>query len=44
MKMIFMSGYTDHILTNTGTLDPNTRYLQKPFTITQLSAVLRDAI
>jgi len=44
MKMIFMSGYTDHILTNTGTLDPNTRYLQKPFTITQLAAVLRGAL
>ncbi|HWC98743.1 MAG TPA: PAS domain S-box protein, partial [Candidatus Sulfopaludibacter sp.] len=41
MKAIFMSGYTDRILTNTGTLDSNTHYLQKPFTMVQLAEVIR---
>jgi two-component system cell cycle sensor histidine kinase/response regulator CckA len=43
MKVIFMSGYTDRILTDTGKLDPSTEYLQKPFTLNQLAEVLRRA-
>jgi two-component system cell cycle sensor histidine kinase/response regulator CckA len=41
MKVIFMSGYTDRILTDSGKLDPSTVYLQKPFTLDQLAEVLR---
>jgi two-component system cell cycle sensor histidine kinase/response regulator CckA len=43
IKVIFMSGYTDHILTQSGTIDPATLYLQKPFTVSQMAAVLRQA-
>jgi PAS domain S-box-containing protein len=43
MKVIFMSGYTDRILTDTGKLDSSTQYLQKPFTLSQLAEVLRRA-
>ena len=41
MKTIFMSGYTDRILTDSQRLDTHTPYLQKPFTLTQLAAILR---
>jgi two-component system cell cycle sensor histidine kinase/response regulator CckA len=37
MKAIFMSGYTDRILTN-----PHEHYLQKPFTLLQLAEILRQ--
>jgi two-component system cell cycle sensor histidine kinase/response regulator CckA len=40
-KTIFMSGYTDRVLTDTHALDSNTPYLQKPFTLAQLSEILR---
>ena len=42
MKAIFMSGYTDRILTNTGALDSSAAYLQKPFTMAQLAEILRQ--
>jgi len=42
MKAIFMSGYTDRILTNTGTLDSSAAYLQKPFTLDQVAEILRQ--
>jgi two-component system cell cycle sensor histidine kinase/response regulator CckA len=41
LKVIFMSGYTDQVLSETGRLDPSIVYLQKPFTLTQLDEVLR---
>ncbi len=41
LKVIFMSGYTDQVLSDTGRLDPSIVYLQKPFTLTQLDEVLR---
>jgi CheY-like chemotaxis protein len=41
MKTIFMSGYTDRILTGAHTLDTHTPYLQKPFTLAQLAEILR---
>jgi CheY-like chemotaxis protein len=43
VKVIFMSGYTDRILTESGTIDSATLYLQKPFTVSQVAAVLRQA-
>jgi PAS domain S-box-containing protein len=42
MKAVFMSGYTDRILTDTGTLEFSAAYLQKPFTRAQLAAILRQ--
>jgi two-component system, cell cycle sensor histidine kinase and response regulator CckA len=39
-KVIFMSGYTDRIMTRDGILDDSVAYLQKPFTAEQLSATV----
>ncbi len=43
MKVIFMSGYSDHVLSDAGRLHLSTLYLQKPFTVAQLADVLRRA-
>jgi two-component system, cell cycle sensor histidine kinase and response regulator CckA len=43
MKVIFMSGHSGRILTETDRLDPSLVYLQKPFTLAQLAEVLRRA-
>jgi PAS domain S-box-containing protein len=43
LKTVFMSGYTDSVLTESGTIESGTLYLQKPFTAAQLAAVLRRA-
>jgi DNA-binding NtrC family response regulator len=32
MKILFMSGYTDRIMTETGVLENSVAFLQKPFT------------
>jgi PAS domain S-box-containing protein len=42
MKAVFMSGYTDCILTDTGSIDFSAAYLQKPFTMAELAALLRQ--
>lgn len=43
MRVIFMSGHSGCILTETDKLDPSIVYLQKPFTLPQLVAVLQRA-
>jgi two-component system cell cycle sensor histidine kinase/response regulator CckA len=43
IKVIFMSGHSGRILTETDKLDPSIVYLQKPFTLAQLAAVLQRA-
>jgi CheY-like chemotaxis protein len=40
-KVVFMSGYTDRIMSHDGVLDESVVYLQKPFTAEQLSAAVR---
>jgi hypothetical protein len=32
MKVLFMSGYTDHAILSQGILEPGIAFLQKPFT------------
>jgi two-component system, cell cycle sensor histidine kinase and response regulator CckA len=39
-RVLFMSGYTDRIMSPDGILDPSVAYLQKPFTADQLSAAV----
>jgi two-component system cell cycle sensor histidine kinase/response regulator CckA len=43
MRVIFMSGHSGCILTETDKLDSSIVYLQKPFTLAQLVAVLQRA-
>ena len=43
-KVVFMSGYTDRIMSRDGVLDESVAYLQKPFTPEQLSAIVRRVL
>jgi DNA-binding NtrC family response regulator len=43
-KVVFMSGYTDHIMSRDGVLDDSVEYLQKPFTADQLGATVRRVL
>ena len=43
IRAIFMSGYSDRILSDTGALDSPASYLQKPFTLAQLAGALRQS-
>src|ERR1039457_7206449 len=40
-KVIFMSGYSDRIMSKDGVLDDSVVYLQKPFTAEELNATMR---
>jgi two-component system cell cycle sensor histidine kinase/response regulator CckA len=44
IRILFMSGYTDHAILQHGRLNPEQAFLQKPFTIHTLAARVRDAI
>jgi nitrogen-specific signal transduction histidine kinase/CheY-like chemotaxis protein len=44
MKVLFMSGYTDRIMSSDGLLDSSVAYLQKPFTSDQLDAKVRQVL
>ncbi len=43
-KVVFMSGYTDRIMSPDGVLDSKMAYLQKPFTSEQLDAKVRQVL
>ena len=43
-KVVFMSGYTNRIMSRDGVLDESVVYLQKPFTAEQLSAAVRRVL
>jgi len=44
IRVIFMSGYTDRIMSRDGMLDESVDYLQKPFTAQELHAMVRRAL
>jgi FixJ family two-component response regulator len=44
LKVLFISGYTDTVLTGDGVLKPGMTLLQKPFTPGQLVQRVRDLI
>jgi FixJ family two-component response regulator len=41
MKVIFMSGYTDQIMSEDGILDSSVEFLPKPFTPSRLMETVR---
>ena len=44
LKVLFMSGYTDEIISDQGILDAGTAFLQKPFSLQELSEALNAAM
>lgn len=44
VKVIYMSGYTDHTIIQHGILKPGTAFLQKPFTRETLARKLREVL
>ena len=44
MKVLFMSGYTDNAIVNTGILQKEVAFLQKPFTPAALTQKVRDIL
>jgi len=42
--VLFMSGYTDDVLAQRGTLDQQTPFIQKPFPLELLARKVRDAL
>lgn len=42
MKVLYMSGYTDKVFARTGTWEPGTAFLQKPFTPQTLAHKVRE--
>ena len=44
LKVLYASGYPDNALVNQGVLSPEMRFLQKPFTLADLAAKIREAL
>lgn len=44
LKVLYMSGYTDNSIVHHGVLDPDTPFLQKPFTMNQIAAKIREVL
>jgi FixJ family two-component response regulator len=44
LPVIFMSGYTDNAIVHQGRLDPDTEFLQKPFTTDTLLRHVRQVL
>jgi PAS domain S-box-containing protein len=43
-KVLYMSGYTENVIGHNGTLDAGIRLLQKPFTLADLKATVREVL
>ncbi|MBN2339060.1 MAG: GAF domain-containing protein [Acidobacteria bacterium] len=44
LKVLFMSGYTADVIARSGMLEPDTHFIQKPFSRQDLSAKIREAL
>jgi two-component system, cell cycle sensor histidine kinase and response regulator CckA len=44
LRVLYMSGYTDDIITSGGVLEPGLAFLQKPFTPATLAQKVRDVL
>jgi two-component system cell cycle sensor histidine kinase/response regulator CckA len=44
LKLLFMSGYTANVIAHHGVLDEGVHFIQKPFTLEQITAKIREAL
>ena len=44
MKLLFMSGYTADVIANKGVLDRDVHFIQKPFLMSEMAALVRDIL
>lgn len=44
MRVLFVSGYADSVVLHHGVLEPDTHFLQKPFTVEQLGRKVREVL
>jgi two-component system, cell cycle sensor histidine kinase and response regulator CckA len=44
LKRLFMSGYTADVIAHHGVIEEGVYFIQKPFTIKDLSAKIREAL
>ena len=44
LKRLFMSGYTANVIAHHGVLDPGVHFIQKPFSMSELTAKIRDVL
>ena len=44
LKVLFMSGYTASIIVNQGVLDQGVHFIQKPFSVEDLAAKVREVL
>ena len=44
IRRLFMSGYTANVIAHHGVLDPGVHFLQKPFSVQDLGAKIREAL
>jgi CheY-like chemotaxis protein len=44
IKRLFMSGYTANVIAHHGVLDPGVHFIQKPFSLTDLAAKIKEVL
>jgi CheY-like chemotaxis protein len=44
LKVIFMSGYTDDVISHHGILNPDINFLQKPFSLIDMARKVREVL
>ena len=44
VRVLFMSGYADEVVTRNGTLTPGSAFLEKPFNANDLAAKVRETL